>query len=323
MQQENLLQKIIAFAIAAMGVIMFSAKAVFVKMAYAYDIDSVSLLLIRMGIALPIYIVIAVITSIRQKKQPLQKSEYYLLILLGFLGYYLASYFDFKGLQYISASLERLILFVYPTLVLIISSVFLKKRITLGQKLAIVVTYIGVLLAFYKYGTSTMQVTNIPLGATLIFLSAVTYAFFLVGSGSLIPKIGSVRFTSYAMIVSCLGVFLHFIIGHPTGLFKYPVEVYKLGLGMSIISTVIPSFLLGEAIRRLGAPNVAIIGSIGPISTIVLATLFLGETITRYQFAGTIIVIAGVTLLGIIKENPKAAFARVRSHISNNPGTKP
>ena len=146
-------QKFSAFLVAAAGVIMFSAKAVFVKKAYEYDIDSISLLLIRMGIALPIYIIIAVIVSLRNRNMKLHLKDYLSLLALGVMGYYLASLFDFQGLNYVSASLERLILFIYPTLVLLISAWVLKKRIQRNQKISIFITYIGVLLAFYKYNS--------------------------------------------------------------------------------------------------------------------------------------------------------------------------
>ena len=303
MENQRQIQKIPAFLLAAAGVVMFSSKAIFVKKAYEYDIDTVSLLLIRMGIALPIYVVIAIVSSVLNKDNRLTKKDFIWLLLLGFLGYYLASFFDFHGLQFISASLERLILFIYPTLVLIISSIFLRKTITIQQKIAIVLTYIGVILAFYKYGNYNDN-SNLVLGAGLIFASALSYAIYLVGSGNIIPRLGSVRFTSFAMIVSCVAVILHYLLNHKqeVSILSYPPEVYKLGMAMAFISTIIPSFLLGEAIKQLGAPNVAIVGSIGPISTIILAAIFLGEHISYYQFAGTVVVIAGVLLIALNKK---------------------
>lgn len=291
--------RITGFILAAIGVIFFSAKAILVKMAYAYQVDTVSLLLIRMGIALPFYIIIAALESRRKKRNKLKLNDYIFLILLGSLGYYLASYFDFQGLNYVTASIERLILFVYPTLVVIISGVFLRKPISLKQKIAVGITYLGVFVAFYKYSAISAVNTNIPLGAALVFGSALTYAFYLVGSGNIIPRIGSVRFTSYAMIISCMAVVLHYLAQGKGTVFSYPKEVYWLGTGMAFISTIIPSFMLSEAIKRIGASNVAIVGSIGPISTIILATIFLGEKITIYQIIGTIIVISGVLLIAL------------------------
>lgn len=306
--------KLIAFVLAAFGVIFFSAKAVLVKLAYNYDVDTVSLLLIRMGIALPFYVVIAIIEKFRQKDNKLLPKDYLFLLILGFLGYYLASFLDFKGLTYVTASIERLILFVYPTLVVLISAIFLKKPVSIQQKLAIVITYIGVFIAFYKYSDASGTSSNITLGGILVFGSALSYAFFLVGSGNMIPRIGAVRFTSYAMIVSCMAVLLHYLAGNNTDLFCYPNEVYLLGTGMAFISTIIPSFMLAEAIKRLGASNVAIVGSLGPISTIILATIFLGETISLYQLAGTIIVIAGVSLIAINKSSDKNQVKKIQNN---------
>ncbi|MDA3893664.1 MAG: DMT family transporter [Salinivirgaceae bacterium] len=295
----------IAFGLAAVGVVLFSAKAIMVKMAYGYDIDTLSLLLIRMGIALPFYIIIALFESRRKTNMKLMPKDYLFLTILGFLGYYMASYLDFKGLNYITASIERLILFVYPTLVIIISAIFLKKPVSLQQKLAVGVTYIGVFVAFYKYSAYAAISSNIPLGTVLVFGSALTYAVYLVGSGDMIPRIGSVRFTSYAMIVSCIAVMLHYFIKNDGNVLDQQTEVYFLGLGMAFISTIIPSFMLAEAIKRIGASNVAIVGSIGPISTIILATIFLGEKIGIYQIIGTVIVISGVLLIALSKKKVK------------------
>lgn len=303
MDTKNQAQKISAFILAATGVIMFSAKAIFVKQAYVYEINTVSLLLIRMGIALPIYITIALFVSFRKNQEKLQWKDVFSILALGCMGYYLASFFDFHGLQFITASLERLILFIYPTLVLLISSLVLKKKIYQNQKIAIVITYVGVLIAFYRYNSSADNNGNLILGAGLIFASALSYAIFLVGSGNLIPRLGSVRYTSYAMIVSCLAVLLHFSLGSQVNIFSYPSEVYKIGMEMALISTVIPSFMLGEAIKQIGASNVAIVGSIGPVSTIVMATIFLNERIGVFQILGTLVVIFGVLLITLSKRN--------------------
>ena len=224
------------------------------------------------------------------------------------IGYYLASFLDFAGLHYVSASLERLILFVYPTMVLLISAIFLKKKASTEQKFAVIITYFGVMLAFYK--NTSAEGSNIYLGALLIFISALSYAVFLVGSGDLIPRMGTKLFTSLAMIVSTVASLTHFAIVGGFDLFSFQKEVYLIALAMAIISTVIPSFLIAEAIKQLGANNVAIIGSFGPISTIVLAAIFLGEKISVFQALGTLIVISGVMLLA---NNSKAKPKAVKS----------
>ena len=281
------------------GIVMFSAKAIMVKLGYRYDVDTVTLLLLRMVFALPFYLII----SIRESRKPsiykLSKKDIWSIVGLGFIGYYLASYFDFYGLKFISASLERLILFVYPTLVILISMAFLKKKVTKIQVYAILITYFGIFIAFAD--DLTFQSDQLWLGVISIFLSAFTYAFYLVGSGVLIPKLGAVRFTAYAMTLSCFMVIIHYLITNSYEVLNQPWEVYVIGFGMAMISTVIPSFLISEAIRRLGASNFAIYGSIGPISTIMLAIIFLGERIDFYQIIGTVVVIFGVSIINLKK----------------------
>jgi drug/metabolite transporter (DMT)-like permease len=218
-------------------------------------------------------------------------------VLFGIIGYYLASYFDFLGLVYIKASLERIILFVYPTLVLLISRIFLKKPISGIQAAAIVITYGGIFITFLDEMDTSGG--NVLLGGVYIFLSALTYASYLVGSGWLIPKFGATTFTSYAMIVSCMAVIAHYLLFEEVDLMAYPQEVYSLGLAMALLSTVIPSYLVSMAIKELGASHFAIIGSLGPVSTIVLANVLLDERITLLQVAGTLVVIAGIGLVSV------------------------
>ncbi len=285
-----------AILIAIAGIVLFSSKAVMVKLAYRYDIDAVSLLLLRMLFALPFYLTVA---AIKKPSNPelIQKRDYWWLIGFGIIGYYLASYFDFLGLQYIKASLERVILFIYPTLVLIISRVFLKTRITKRQVMAILISYLGIVITFGQELTFAGEQSSLILGGVLIFLSALTYASYIAGSGWLIPKFGSVTFTSYAMIVSCLFVIGHYFVANGFVWSEYPIEVYYLGFAMAIIATVIPSYLISYAIKGLGASDFAIFGSIGPISTIILAYIFLGEALTSLQLVGTMVVIIGVVWL--------------------------
>lgn len=261
-----------------------------VKLAYQYDVDSISLLLLRMGFALPFYLVIALIT---RPKSQLSKGDYLWLIGLGLIGYYLASYFDFAGLQFIKASLERLILFIYPTLVVLISYIVFKTRITKNQTLGIVITYFGILVIFgaeLQFGDQEETI----IGGLLIFLSAITYAAYLVGSGWLIPRFGSTVFTAYAMIVSCIAVIIHYSFTSTTTLFDHPIEVYIIGFLMAILATVVPTFLISYAIKNLGANNFSIFGSLGPVSTIGLAYIFLEERITSLQMIGALIILFGI-----------------------------
>lgn len=278
--------------LAIVGVVLFSAKAVMVKMAYNYPVTSEHLLLFRMLFSLPFYILIAIIQTRKNTSTPTKK-EIVWLVFFGFIGYYLASYFDFLGLQYIKAGLERIILFVYPTLVLLLSQVFLKKKITYRQLIAILMTYFGVVIAFWSE-IQLVENTNIVLGGGFIFLSALTYACYIVGSGWLIPKLGVRFFTSYAMIVASLCIIIQYLVFDRGDIFNYPLPVYILGFLMGIFSTLIPSFMVSSAIDKLGASDFSIIASIGPISTIILAFFFLGERFTIVQFIGATIVILGI-----------------------------
>jgi drug/metabolite transporter (DMT)-like permease len=289
----------IAAFLAISGIVMFSAKAIMVKLSYRFDADVLTVLLLRMVFALPFYLVIAYRSLKNQEGYRLTKRDFISLLALGFIGYYAASYFDFLGLKYISASLERLILFVYPTLVILITWIALQKRPTRIQVFAIILTYGGILLAFAD--DLEMSGNGMWKGVIFIFLSAFTYAIYLVGSGSMIPRIGPVRFTSYAMIISCILVIIHYSIMNTTEVLHQPWQIYALGFAMAVISTVIPSFLISEAIKRIGASNFAIYGSLGPISTIILAIIFLGERLDFYQIVGTAVVIFGVSIINLKK----------------------
>ena len=281
--------------IALLAVFLFSSKAILVKLIYAFEVPTIHILLLRMGFALPFYIAIFFLNK-EPKKASINTKDYLWLIVFGITGYYMASFFDFYGLKFLSASLERIILFVYPTLVVIIGALFLKTKITKKQLLAIVITYIGVILTF----ASELQINhdeNLFLGAGLIFMSALTYACYLVGSGWLIPKFGTVKFTSIAMIVACTSVIIHYLLTDRLTILNYPKEVYIGTLIMAVFCTVLPSYLVSFAIQKLGASKFSIIGSIGPVFTILLATLILGESITLAQTIGVLIVIIGVRIV--------------------------
>ncbi len=283
----------IALIMAATGVVLFSTKAVMVKLAYPYGVDHVSLLVLRMVFALPIYLVIDFFWNKKPEEVELGPKDYLGVIIAGVVGYYLASLFDFQGLLYISASLERLILFTYPTIVILISRFFLKEQISAKQYLGIGITYFGMLIIF----SPRLFISPDPefwKGVGLVFLSALTYAFFLVTSGKYVPRFGTVRFTAWSLSISAICVMIHFGLTSQASILSNPSEVYYLGGAMAIFATVIPSFLISAAIRRMGASNMSIIGSLGPVSTILLAILFLGESLDWYQVIGAVVVIGGV-----------------------------
>ncbi len=287
-----------------LGVVLFSTKAILVKLAYQYDVKTLELLLFRMLFSLPFYVSILLLT--RKTNSPTAaKSDFLWIVLFGFLGYYLASYFDFLGLNYIKAGLERIILFIYPTFVVLLGFIFFKQRITKPQTIAIIITYFGVLITFWSEldisGKQTLW------GGFLVVLSALTYASYLVGSGWLIPKYGVLRFTCYAMIVSTICVVLHYSFNGDWNLWNFPFQVYLYGVLMAIISTLIPSFLVSESIKQLGAANFSILGSLGPVSTILLAYIFLDEQLTYLQLLGMLVVIFGVTYLSLKRRSIQKA----------------
>lgn len=295
-------QQLIGGALVFLGAILFSAKAVIVKLAYRYEIDSISLLALRFSFALPFYLLANWYLGKRTVEQvPLSSKEWFQVAFVGILGYYLASLLDFLGLQYITASMERLILFLYPTIVVLISFVFLKKPIQRKQVIALILTYIGIGLAFYQ-GLQLTDQPNFVLGGVLVFLCAIAYAFYLIGSGELIPKMGAIRFTALALSFSSIAILLHHLLLYQWDLFNFHPMVYVYSFLMAVIATVIPSFLVSQGIGMIGASNASIVGSVGPISTIILAYIFLGERLGSLQILGTIIVIGGVLVITLSKK---------------------
>lgn len=281
-----------------LGAVFFAGKAILVRYNFIhYHADAVSLLALRMLFSAPFYLVILFFQNRKQEDVPkLSRKEWIWMLLIGLVGYYLASIFDFWGLSYVTAAIERIVLFVYPTIVVILSGIFLNKKIQKIQYIALVITYIGVFIAFVPDLQIGMQ-KNVIIGASLVFLSAFTYALYLMGSGEMIPRVGPQRFTCYAMLISTGMVVIHYWVSVGHGLFSLPMEVYGLSIVMAIFTTVIPSFMISEGIRRIGSSNASIIGSIGPVATIVMASSFLGEKINVWQVIGTIIVLGGVLMI--------------------------
>ena len=280
-----------------LGIVLFSSKAVMVKLAYNYNVDAITMLLLRMLFSFPFYVVIAYLYRNKNNEIKTTKSDYYWVVFFGMVGYYLASYFDFEGLTYIKASLERIILFVYPTIVILLNRLFFKQPITKFQALAIFLSYVGIVIAFSD--EIDVSGNNVYLGGFFVLLSAITYASYLVGSGWLIPKFGVVKFTAYAMLVSCFCVFVHFSFIGEADLFNLPWQVYVYGFVIAIFATVIPSFLVSTSIKMISSSNFAIVAGVGPISTIILASFFLGERLTLLQFFGAFLVIIGIVITSL------------------------
>ena len=287
-------------AIGVLGVVLFSSKAVMVKLAYQYNIDALSILLLRMLFSFPFYIAILWFQRKKPLKVEITKRDYSWVLFFGFVGYYLASYFDFVGLTYIKASLERIILFLYPTIVILLNKILFKKKITTMQYGAILLTYLGIILAFWD--EVAISGTQSYIGGIFILLSAITYASYLVGSDWLIPKFGVVKFTTYAMLVSCICVFIHYGIVDRASIFGYPWQVYFIGFLIAVFATVIPSYLVSLSIKMIDSSNFAIIAGFGPVSTIVLAAIFLNEILTLMQLLGALLVVVGILLVSLKKE---------------------
>jgi len=248
--------------------------------------------------AIPFFLGSALITSSKKGNVKFTPKQWVYIAFIGCLGYYISSLLDFLGLQYISAGMERLILFMYPTLVVLMSAAILKERIKTKQVIALVLTYAGLLLAFA--GEVNIGASNDPnfyLGCFLVFGCAVTFAAYIVGSGKLIPLVGPVKFNSYAMSFAAIGVLLHFVITSDKSLLHLDNKVYLFSFLMAIISTVIPSYLRSEGIKRIGPETASIVTSIGPASTIIQANIFLDEPIFALQIAGTVLILSGVTLI--------------------------
>ena len=282
---------------ALLAAVGFSAKAILVKLAYLAHVDAITLLALRMAFSVPFFIVVALwIRS--QHAEPLNTHDRLLVLALGLLGYYLSSLLDFLGLQYISAGLERLILFLYPTMTVILSALVYKRAI--GKKIiaAMALSYAGIALVFL-HDIGMKQRGSIVLGAALVFFSTLSYSSYLVGVGHAIKRIGTTRFTAYAMVVASAASLLQFAVMRPIAALNLPLRVYELSIAMAIFSTVLPVFLLSYAIRRIGSGSASLIGSIGPVSTIYMAYLFLNESVSWLQIAGSSLVLCGVLIISM------------------------
>ncbi|MCB1141244.1 MAG: EamA family transporter [Leptospiraceae bacterium] len=283
-----------------LSAITFSSKAIFVKLYYRVEIDVLSALFLRMIFALPFFVLALLIDKIRRQTPPLEKKDKIWIVFLGFFGYYLSSYLDFQGLTLISASLERLILFSYPTLVVILSFFVFKTPITKKEVISLSLTYTGIGIVFYS--EDILKSSEKWEGALYVFLCAITYSIYLLGSGKMIKRVGSVRFTNTSMIVACVFVIFHYLLvkGMPV-LESFSKDEYTIGFLMAIFSTVIPSYLLFWGMKKIGSEKAAIINSIGPVSTIAMAYCILDEQVKWQEFPGVILIILGVLWISFRK----------------------
>jgi drug/metabolite transporter (DMT)-like permease len=279
--------------LAVFGAIAFSGKAIIVKLAYRHGVDAVTLIMYRMLFALPLFLLLSWWAG--RGQAPLARRDWMAVIGLGFCGYYLASFLDFAGLAYVTASLERLILYLNPTLVLGLGWIVFKRRVNRGQLLALAVSYLGVLLVFGH--EVTLAGGNVALGAALVFGSAVSYAVYLVYSGEEVKRLGALRLTGLATTVACLLCIAQFFILRPVSAMAVAPEVIWLSVLNATACTFAPVLMVMMAIERIGATLAAQTGMIGPLSTILMGVVLLGEPFTAWVAAGTALVLAGIWLL--------------------------
>ena len=276
--------------LAAAGSIAFSGKAIIVKLAYRHGVDAITLVMFRMLFALPFFIAMAWWAG--RQQAPLTRNDWLGVLGLGFTGYYLSSFLDFLGLQYISASFERLILYLNPTLVLVLGWVLYKRKITFRQGMAMAVSYSGVLLVF---GHEVSLVgDNIALGAILVFGSAISYAIYLTYSGELVQRLGSLRLAGLATTVACFFCIFQFVLLKPAAALNVAPEVIWLSMLNATVCTVLPVLLIMMAIERIGPGLTSQIGMIGPLSTLTMGAFFLNETFNLWILMGTVLVLGGV-----------------------------
>ena len=293
--------------LAVLGVLGFSFKAILIKLAYAWaPVDAVSLLTLRMLYSAPFFVVIAWWAGHASRARRIASHDWRLLIGLGFIGYYLASLLDFLGLQYISASLERLVLFLYPTIVVVLSAFFLAQPVTRRAAIALALSYAGIALAVWHDVRITGDPSSIALGSALVFSSALGYAIYLVAAGGVIARLGSSRFIAWAMLASTAFIVVQFAFTRPLSALRLPWSVHAITLAMAVLCTVLPTWMIAESIRRIGASTASLIGSLGPLFTIGFGALLLGEPVNLLQLIGVALVLAGVILVSRRTGRPAA-----------------
>jgi drug/metabolite transporter (DMT)-like permease len=286
----------IAFAL--LGVLAFSFRPILIKLSYgAHPVSPNTLLFLRMTLSLPFFLVIA--WWLRGQRPALERRDWLAVAGLGFLGYYAASFLDFLGLQYVGAGVGRLILFLYPTMVLTLSFFFLHKTPTRREVVSLVMSYAGIALVVSDQVGTTGEGKLFLLGVLLVFASALCYAMYLVAGSQVVKRIGSMRFTAYSMAVATLPALLQFFALEPVSALELPANVWAYAVILATVSTVLPLFLQAEALRRIGATEFALVGAVSPVSVAVMSALGLGEPFGVPQVAGAALVIGGVLLVSL------------------------
>ena len=293
--EQSYNQFLIGFALAIIGTALFSLKSIFIKLAYAEGLNTDSVLMLRMAIALPIYLAILIWLAKTTPSPENLNKKWLKITFLGFIGYYLSSWFDLKGLEMITAQLERLTLFTYPIMVALLGALFFKTPLTRQIIFSLIITYIGLWLVFYQ--ELSLVGDNVVLGTFLVVMVALSFSFYVLFGKKEIKAMGSLWFTALAMSISSIFVLLHFIIFNDySDLSVSPMAWLWLFL-LAIFSTVIPSFMISEAIHKIGPTQTGIVGSLGPIMTMGLAIWILSEPFTIWHAVGMLCVVGGVSYL--------------------------
>lgn len=288
----------VGIALAASGAILFSAKAILAKLQYRYGVDSLQVLTLRMAFSLPLFALLGIRETRRARaRQALpSRRDWGLIVILGVLGYYLSSLLDFWGLEYVPVSLERLILFLNPTIVLLIGLFAFKRKVAAKEWIALAVSYAGVVLVMVE--NLRVQGDHVLFGSALVLGAAVSYALYLAMSGELVKRLGSLQLVAYAMIVSTAAVMVHYLIARPpSALLGLPWQVYAWAAANAVFCTFLPVTFTMAAVARLGAGTAAQFSVIGPVSLVFLGAWVLGEPITAIQLIGTAVVLGGVVIL--------------------------
>jgi drug/metabolite transporter (DMT)-like permease len=287
------------FAFAIGAALLFSCKPIIIKWAYGYGIDALSLMLLRMALALPVYLVIGAVL-IRKQKLKLPFKHWFGAAFIGLFGYYLASFLDLKGLELANAQLERIILYAYPTLVVILGAIIFKHKVSKQQMGALALCYAGIICIFLQ--DLSLQGEQVVHGSLLILLSALSYAIYMLFSKKHIDRLGSLLFTCISMASATFATIIHAglaltVSSLDSTSWEFSNELMAIVLLLTFAATVIPSFMISEAVKRIGAANAALTGTVGPIMTSIMAVVLLGEIFTLYHGLGMVLVILGVSRL--------------------------
>jgi drug/metabolite transporter (DMT)-like permease len=306
------------FAIVAASSILFCSKGVIAKLAYAHGVDALTVLTLRMGFALPFFVGIALWWS--RGAAPLSAGDWARLAGLGFLGYYISSFVNFSGLQYVSVGLERIVLYTYPSMVLAISVFVLRKSVRGGTWIACGVAWLGIVIAFAGETHAPVCNDHTGWGTMLIFMSAFTFALFILLSGGVIRRVGSMRFTGIAVGFSCVFMLVHALAARPVSTLTHlPAAVYGEGLFLAILGTVVPALLQSIGLRRTSPQQFAIIGTIGPVATLLLAWGVLGEQPNAAQTLGFALTMGGGLAVSLLKSESAPTASESAAPANANP----